>query len=129
MNQTNWKIQEIIDRLANHPKTYGECGFVRPCYNISCYWHMIWLKALDTRTEPWEYIFCTAQRKILQEVEALKETCVLDVAAKGGCSITEIGEYLGRTHQRVSQIVINLGLRKLKGLDKAVFDLLDHRYQ
>lgn len=105
---------EIIKRLEHHPTKYIECGQARPCYNISCEWHMIWVRYYSQK--PWKYILRFSQRKILKEIEEMPDTCVLDVAAEGGCTITRLGQLLGISHQAIHQMVYHHAMPKLKAV-------------
>lgn len=42
---------------------------------------------------------------IVEEIETMPETCVLDVADEGGATYNRIGDLMGVTRERVRQIV------------------------
>jgi hypothetical protein len=79
------------------PKTRGECaGGERPCPFTSCKYHLYLdvhpdrgsLKFNYPTLEPWE----------------MKETCVLDIADRGGLTLEEVGALLSVTRERIRQI-------------------------
>lgn len=91
---------------VERPKTRGECrDEPRPCPWVACRAHLFLDVNPETGTikfnfpdlEPWE----------------LRETCVLDVAERGGLTLDEIGIELNLTRERVRQLEVR-GLLQLK---------------
>jgi hypothetical protein len=88
--------------MSERPKTRGECqGGERPCPRISCEHHMLW--ALISDKAPHRF-FKKTDDEIVDIIFSLKETCVLDVADRGGVTLDEIGQILGITRERTRQI-------------------------
>lgn len=94
------------DEWLPRPRTRGEClTMERPCPYVSCRYHLG--VDVDPRTgsikfnrpdlEPWE----------------MSETCALDVADRGGCSLEEGGQLYNLTRERIRQIEAT-GLAHLK---------------
>jgi hypothetical protein len=81
------------------PTTRSDCengiNDQRPCPWVGCKYHLYLevnertgsIKLVFPELEPWE----------------LKETCALDVAARGGITLEEVGELSNRTRERVRQ--------------------------
>jgi hypothetical protein len=88
------------------PKTRSECEMgQRPCPFVSCKHHLY----LDVNPE-------TGSIKLNfphLEVWEMEETCALDVAARGGITLEEVGEILNLTRERIRQVEVR-GLLKLK---------------
>jgi hypothetical protein len=88
------------------PKVRGECASAaRPCPFVSCKHHLY----LDVNPE-------TGSIKVNfphLEVWEMEETCALDVAARGGITLEEVGEILNLTRERIRQVEVR-GLLKLK---------------
>jgi len=78
------------------PKKRSDCIYnSRPCCWVRCRHHMIWaITGIEKRTDD----------EICDLIFSLSETCVLDVADKGGATLEEIGQILGITRERVRQI-------------------------
>lgn len=79
------------------PRTRGDCaGGERPCPFVGCSQHLYLDVQPDTGSitlnhpglEPWE----------------LAETCALDVADRGGCTLEEVGDIAGVTRERIRQL-------------------------
>lgn len=69
------------------PTTRAECiDGPRPCPHVTCRYH-IWPDA-----------------KKGTRLEAMRETCALDVADRGGVTLPELGEILGVTKARALQL-------------------------
>lgn len=91
------------------PKTRAECGEQRPCPWVACKHHLYLdinpetgsLKINFPDLEPWE----------------LRDTCALDVAARGGSTLDEVGEATNLTRERIRQLEV-VGLMKLKALSR-----------
>ncbi len=78
-------------RLPVVPTTRGDClpggsNEARPCRYRGCRWHL------------------DRERRWLHQVPDMTESCVLDVADRGGATLEEIGDMLGLTRERVRQI-------------------------
>lgn len=73
------------------PRTRGECiDGPRPCPHLNCKYHL-WNSLLrDTRYG--------------SQASLPRETCILDIADKGGVSLDYVGELLGISRQRVLQL-------------------------
>lgn len=108
---TQFILENLEDEGINtkRPTQRGECPVKRPCPFVGCKYHL-YLDITDTGSikynfydiEPWE----------------LTPTCALDIADDGGdelLSLTDIGEYIGLTRERVRQIE-KQAIRKLKEL-------------
>lgn len=92
--------------FADRPKTRGECAEgLRPCPYVSCKHHLY----LDVNEDTGSLILNFPNK----EVEDLEESCSLDVAARGGATLEEVGEFFQVTSERVRQIEVNT-LVKLK---------------
>lgn len=93
---------EDVDR----PKSRADCqGGERPCPFVSCEHHLY----LDVN--PY-----TGNLKLNfpdLEVDEMVESCVLDVADRGGVTLEEVGAVLNLTRERVRQIEVR-GLLKLR---------------
>jgi len=94
-------------QMLPRPTTRAECiNEKRPCPWVGCKYHMY----LDVNEE-------TGTIKINfpeLEPEDIEETCALDIAAKGGLTLEEIGDVMNITRERVRQIEEKV-LRKIKG--------------
>jgi Sigma-70, region 4 len=86
------------------PLTRGDCEQVeRPCPYISCRYHLF----LDVNPK-------TGSIKLnypdlmdhdgAPELEYLNETCVLDIADRGGVTLEDLGEIMNMTRERIRQI-------------------------
>lgn len=78
-------------RLQLVPTTRGDClpggvNEARPCAHRSCRWHL------------------DRERRWMERVANYEESCVLDVADRGGATLEEIGDMLGVTHEAVRLI-------------------------
>ena len=88
------------------PQTRAECMVEkRPCPWVACKHHLYLdvnpvtgsIKINFPDLEPWE----------------LPETCALDVAARGGITLEEVGEIMNLTRERIRQVEVR-GLHKLR---------------
>jgi len=81
---------------ARRPQTRAECeSGPRPCPYVSCRYHLY----LD--------VLVSGSLKLNhpdKDPDELEETCALDVAERGGESMTVIGRHLSMSRQRVEQI-------------------------
>ena len=104
------------------PATRGEClqgeGAQRPCAFVSCRYHL-YLEVND-RSGAIKLNFPHL------EVWELPETCALDVAARGGATLEEVGLLTNRTRSRIRQLETK-GLAKIKALSEmaALMDYVD----
>ena len=76
------------------PRTRGECPASGPCPWVLCRHHLY----LDLEGGSLKLTWAGA------ELHELPETCALDVAARGGATLEDIGACLGVTRERVRQI-------------------------
>ena len=101
----------------DRPKTRAECeGGCRPCPFVSCKYHLY----LDVNPK-------TGSVKLNfpdLEVEDMPETCVLDIADKGGLTLEETGDVLNLTRERIRQMEL-VAIAKLKASSSAA-TLSDH---
>lgn len=82
------------ETLPVRPTTRSECeNGCRPCPFVSCKYHLF----LDV--QPNGSILFNAPT-----LGDMKETCALDVAAKGGVTLEEVGSLVGLTRERIRQI-------------------------
>ena len=90
----------------DRPASRSQCASgVRPCPFVSCKHHLY----LDVNPE-------TGSIKLNfphLEVWEMEETCALDVAARGGITLEEVGEIMNLTRERIRQVEVR-GLLKLK---------------
>jgi hypothetical protein len=84
------------ERSYWRPATRGDCGVVRPCPYVACR-HNLFLDVLPKigsiklnfpGLEPWE----------------IEQSCSLDIAARGGVTLEEVGAAMNITRERVRQI-------------------------
>lgn len=96
-----YRYPEGVER----PKTRGECaGGARPCPFVSCKFHL-YLDVTKTGS-----IRITDPSK---EVWEMEETCALDVADRGGQSLSEVGNIINTTNERVRMLEFK-ALRRLR---------------
>lgn len=80
-----WPVDDEGEPIR--PVTRGDCeNKRRPCPWASCKWHLI------------------HERPNIDDVEQLKESCVLDVADWGGAGPLTVGRLLGHTKQAIQQL-------------------------
>lgn len=88
------------------PETRSGCAdSPRPCPYVSCK-HHLYLEVTHTGTM--RIVFPGV------EIDDLKETCALDVAAEEGATLKRVGDLINLTRERVRQIEVR-GLMKLRG--------------
>ena len=99
------------------PLVRGDCADgPRPCARIRCRHHLF----LDTVTIGGE------PTSKFASLEAMTETCSLDVATRGSLTAREIGLLMGISHGRVQQIE-EIGMAKMKKrLDADMVDAWSH---
>lgn len=91
------------ETLPVRPTTRSECeNGCRPCPFVSCKYHLF----LDVQSNG--SILFNAPK-----LGDMKETCALDVAAKGGVTLEEVGSLVGLTRERIRQIAA-AALEKVK---------------
>lgn len=89
---------------TEHPRTRGDCADgPRPCARVFCR-HHLFIDVVTVGGEP------TSK---FANIEAMTETCSLDVASRGPVTSREIGDLMGMSHGRVQQIE-ELAVAKLK---------------
>lgn len=87
---------------AMRPKTYGDCDAAgwglegQPCPWVSCAMHL----ALDVDADTGNI----KENFPGVELEAMRATCALRVAAREGVTLEEVGEYVNLTRERVRQL-------------------------
>jgi hypothetical protein len=101
--QVDPKLLELADQAR--PKTRSECLCMeRPCLFVSCKHHLY----LDVNPETGSIKLNFPDKEVWQ----LSETCALDVAARGGLTLEEVGEILNLTRERIRQLEA-AGLQRL----------------
>lgn len=104
------------------PKTRGDCvGTHRPCPWMSCRYHLLLDRHDEGHKLPRLGRLADASDEAAQvlierwaaeaEIDS-RPSCVLDVAAQGGCGPHRIAEVLGLCHERVRQI-LNAAMAKI----------------
>ncbi len=97
------ELAQLADK--ERPRKRSECmQKERPCMFVSCKHHLY----LDVNQETGSIKLNFPDR----EVWELQETCALDVAARGGLTLEEVGEILNLTRERIRQVEAT-GLKKL----------------
>ena len=91
---------EIEEDLETLPATRRDClpggaNAQRPCPFVSC-GHRLCLEVADSGNTQLNFPGA--------EVDALPETCSIDVADKGGLTLEEISKMFGLTRERIRQI-------------------------
>ena len=105
-------IREEVD--IERPKNRSDCIHARrPCPWIMCRYHMIWfifdsnlgkpIKACD-RPMKYDPIKNYTDHQVIKEICDMRESCVLDIADRKGCTLEEIGIYAGVTRERIRQL-------------------------
>ena len=96
--------EELDGPMPERPRCRADCvDGPRPCPWVSCRHHL----GLDISG-----VGSLKQRTDV-ELDALTETCALDVAERGGERLEAIGEMLGLTRERVRQVQED-ALRKVR---------------
>lgn len=98
------------------PKCRSECKHVeRPCPYVGCKYHLLssMFKRRRRRLRPPEIqtelrlrvdpLFISDD-DVIQLLPEMRETCVLDIADRGGITYERIGQILGVSKQRIQQI-------------------------
>ncbi len=97
------------------PRTRGECaGVPRPCPYVSCRYNL----ALDVSRNGAIKVNFPVQVDGMVEPdwENITHSCALDVAEQGGHTLTDVGERMNLTRERVRQVE-ERALAKLAGSD------------
>lgn len=99
--------RELFPEVSTaRPKTRGECiGVPRPCPHVSCAHHLYLDVSLTTGSIKLNFPDL--------EVWEMGESCALDVAARGGVCLEDVGSILNMTRERVRQIEL-IALRRLE---------------
>lgn len=98
----------VVDVDAERPRTRGDCiGGQRPCPFVSCRHHL----ALDITESGSLHVTDHL------DLEAMTDTCSLDVADRGEHTLDAVGQVLNVTRERVRQLETK-GLEKAKALAK-----------
>ena len=88
------------------PRTRSECkNMKRPCLFITCKYHLYLDVNPDTKSIKFNFPD--------KEIWDLDETCALDIAENGGCTLDEVGLLLNVTRERIRQLQVK-ALHKLK---------------
>lgn len=112
---------EEIDPLPPRPKTRADCiNGPRPCPWVGCRHHLY--LDVSTKTGSLKTNFPDVDEV---DLEKLRETCALDVAARGGVGLKEIAEYMNLTKERVRQIEV-LVIPKFKAAVESQPELMEH---
>lgn len=98
------EVVEVVD--YDRPVTRADCAKgPRPCLFVACKHHLY----LDVNPETGSIKLNFPDKAVWE----LDETCALDVAARGGVTLEEVGDILNLTRERVRQVEVT-GLQKLK---------------
>jgi hypothetical protein len=98
------KQLELVFSAPPRPRTRADCvNGPRPCPWVACKYNL----TLDVRREEVAVTFPD------REPWELRETCALDVAARGGATLEEVGALLNISDERVRQIA-KRGLLRLQ---------------
>lgn len=118
-----------VVRDAEAPRTRAECPETRPCPWVACRYHLLVDVGRGQRRDlllKARYFREDRADQIVAALEAMPDTCALDVAERGALSDGEIGELIGVTRQRAEQIVFMAGVRLRGALACASDDMLKH---
>lgn len=95
MNSAHLHLVEEGPVAPSRPRTRAECPTERPCPFTMCKFHLY--LDVDRRGE----MRLTFPDK---EVWEIPQTCVLDLAERGGMTLEEVGRVLNLTRERVRQL-------------------------
>jgi hypothetical protein len=102
MTKRTRELGRLLNPDANHrhlPTLRSDCeNAPRPCPFVSCKWHMF--LDVSPRTGNIKLNFPDL------EPDEIPETCVLDVAARGGETLEEVGRIINITRERIRQIEV-----------------------
>lgn len=132
--------------MSDRPRTRGECANgPRPCPWVSCRYHLllevkppsvdeygrshggtIRLPVLGSKLHPGAGPLAVDEftEAATACLEAMAETCTLDVADSGGTILAEVGELLGVTRERARQLE-EKALRSMRRAVRLFPDLVD----
>jgi hypothetical protein len=80
---------KALDVVEQRPKVRGDCvDGERPCSWVSCKHHLLTDRLAKLSDD-----------EAVAELEAMPETCVLDVADWGGASVAEVARMMGFQHK------------------------------
>ena len=95
---------------VERPQSRGQCrGAQRPCPWAGCRYHLY--VDVNQRTGSLKLNFPEV------ELEEMPETCVLDVAERGGATLDAIGKLMNLTRERVRQVQL-AALAKLRTISR-----------
>jgi Sigma-70, region 4 len=98
--------------LRQLPVLRRECiNGERPCPYVSCQ-HHLFLDVSD-RTGAIKVNFPDLVELDGPRLDEMSETCVLDVADRGGATLEEVGAFMNLTRERVRQVEVN-GLKRIE---------------
>lgn len=100
MTKREQELGELLYPKTDHykPKSRAECPTDRPCPFVSCKYHLF--LDVSPRTGSIKLNFPDL------EPEELRNSCVLDVADRGGETLEEVGAILNVTRERMRQIEV-----------------------
>lgn len=101
------------------PATRGECPTERPCPWVSCSMNL----ALEVNEHNGNIKINVPGADREPDLDAMADTCALDVADRDGATHDEVAAILGLTHQRVSQIE-HAAFAKIRSVDPVAFAAL-----
>lgn len=90
---------DVDAELQPRPRTRAECPIERPCPWVGCVHHMF----LDVNPETGSIIFNFPE---LEPWEMVTESCELDLAARGGMTLEDVGTQMNITRERVRQLEV-----------------------
>lgn len=91
--------------LWNRPKTRGDCKQgERPCPWVGCVYHLGPERAGFKDILMKEKISRREMNLFIEELEAMPETCTLDVADRGGSRLRVVADIFNTSRERVRQI-------------------------
>lgn len=97
--RAGWAADVAAVGPYERPKTRAECeGHARPCPFVSCRWHL--------------YLDVTIGGSIrlnFPDIEPadMTDSCVLDIADRGGMTLEEVGAAINLTRERVRQLEVS----------------------
>jgi len=109
---TALKLPVVQDFFDTRPTTRADClsggiNEARPCPYVSCRYHL-YLDLSEAGTL--RINFPTVEP---EDMGQLAETCALDVAARGGVTLEEVGQLMNVTRERIRQLEA-AGIRRMR---------------